>query len=421
MITKKKSKRKTAIILISCAAVIAILLFTNKPKAEASSYEAETAKLGDIITYYSFSGNIEPDDEKNLVADKVLKIKEFRVKEGDLVNAGDVLYVVDQSDNYASLQQAAAGIELAQINYDNAKNGQAQQQLIQLESAVSTAKLSYDDAVRNLDRITALFNEGGISQQSLDQAQSQHDLSKNQYETALNNYNLTKDSQINVAIDSALAQLKQAQASYDAVANQIGESEVKADISGEITEIYADENTTLMTGTPIMDIANYNSLKAVVKVDEYDLSSVTEGKDVIVRVEAIDKEFKGQISKVAKNITNDSIGASSLNTISYYTVEADIEKSLEMYAGMSVEVKVLNQNVTGAVTISMKALQFDDLNNPYVLYSNEQGEVSKTTVTVGVNDGSSVQITEGLSEGDVVQVPRQTMVDPFAMMTTGGE
>ncbi|MGB4439084.1 MAG: efflux RND transporter periplasmic adaptor subunit [Sedimentibacter sp.] len=421
MITKKKTKRKTAIIFVTCAAVIAILLFVNKPKAEASSYEEETAKSGDIITYYSFSGNIEPDDEKNLVADKVLKIKEFRVKEGDIVNVGDVLYAVDQSDNDASLQQAAAGVEIAQINYDNAKNGQAQQQLIQLESAVSTAKLSYDDAVKNLGRVTALFNEGGISQQSLDQSQSQHDLAKKQYETALNNYNLTKDNQINVAIDSALAQLKQAQASYDAVANQMGKSEVKADISGEITEIYADENTTLMTGSPIMDIANYNILKAVVKVDEYDLSSVSEGKDVIVRVEAIDKEFKGQISKVAKNITNDSIGASSLNTISYYNVEADIEESPEMYAGMSVEVNVLNQSVTGAVTISMRALQFDDLNNPYVLYLNEQGVVTKKSVTVGVNDGSSVQITEGLNEGDVVQVPRQTMVDPFAMMTTGGE
>jgi len=421
MITKKKSKRKTAIIIVACIAVIAVIFILNKPKSESALYEDETAKLGDIITYYSFSGNIEPFDEKNLVADKVLKIKEFRVKEGDYVNAGDVLYVVDQSDKDASLEQAAAGVELAKINYENAKNGQAKQQLIQLESAVSTAKLSYDDAVKNLSRTTALFDEGGISEQSLDQAQSQHDLAKKQYETALSNYNLTKDSQINVAIDSAQAQLKQAQAAYDSVANQVGESEVKADLSGEVTQIYADENSTLMTGSPIMDIADYNILKAVVKVDEYDLSSVSEGKDVIVRVDAIDKEIKGQISKVAKNITQNSVGTSSLNAISYYTAEADIEESPQMSAGMSVELKVLNQNVTGVVTISMKALQFDDLNNPYVFYLNDKDEIGKKPVKVGVNDGSSVQITEGLNKGDAVKVPIQTLVDPFSMMKTGGE
>lgn len=421
MVAKKKRKRNIAIIIVICLAVITGISFFMKPKGNLGQYTEENVKIGDIVTYYSFSGNLEAFDEKNIVADKMIKIKEFKVKEGDYVNAGDVLYLVDQSDSEASLDQAAASVELARINYENAKNGQAKQQLIQLESAVNSAKLSYENAVKNLQRTKSLYEEGGVSAQNLEQAQSQHDLTKQQYETAVSNYNLTKENQISVSIDSAAAQLKQAQAAYDAVESQVGESIIKADISGEVTKIYADENTTLMTGSKIMDIADYKNIKAVIKVDEYDLSSVSVGKDVIVRVDALDKEFKGKISKVDKDITKNSVGgaSTSLNSIAYYTTEVEMEKSTELYAGMSVEVKVLNQSATGAVTITMKALQFDELNNAHVLYLNEKGEVVKKDVKVGINDGRTVQITEGLNDGDVIQVPIQ-IINPFEAMRSGG-
>ncbi len=423
MMAKKKRKRNIAIIIIICLAVITGISYFIKPKENSGGYTEETAKIGNIVTYYSFSGNLESSDEKNIVADKIIKIKEFKVKEGDYVNAGDVLYIVDQSDKEASLDQAAASVELAKISYENAKGGQAKQQIIQLESAVNSAKLSYENAVKNLERTKALYEEGGVSAQNLEQAQSQHDLTKQQYDTAVQNYNLTKDNQINVSIDSAAAQLKQAQAAYDSVASQVGESVVKADISGEVTEIYADENTSLMTGTQIMDIANYKNLKANIKVDEYDLNSVTVGKDVIVRVDALDKEFKGKISKVAKDITKNSIGgtssASSLNSISYYNVEVDLENSPELYAGMSVEVKVLNQSAENALTITMKALQFDEMNNAHVLYLNDKNQISKKDVKVGINDGRIVQITEGLNDGDKIQVPKQ-IINPFEAMQSGG-
>ncbi len=421
MVAKKKRKRNIAIIIVICLAVITGISFFMKPKGNLGQYTEENVKIGDIVTYYSFSGNLEAFDEKNIVADKMIKIKEFKVKEGDYVNAGDVLYLVDQSDSEASLDQAAASVELAKINYENAKNGQAKQQIIQLESAVNSAKLSYENAVKNLQRTKSLYEEGGVSAQNLEQAQSQHDLTKQQYETAVSNYNLTKENQISVSIDSAAAQLKQAQAAYDAVESQVGESIIKADISGEVTKIYADENTSLMTGSQIMDIADYKNIKAVIKVDEYDLSSVSVGKDVIVRVDALDKEFKGKISKVDKDITKNSVGgaSTSLNSIAYYTTEVEMEKSTELYAGMSVEVKVLNQSATGAVTITMKALQFDELNNAHVLYLNEKGEVVKKDVKVGINDGRTVQITEGLNDGDVIQVPIQ-IINPFETMRSGG-
>lgn len=415
MINKKKSKKRFIIIPIVIIAVVAIALSVNKKSTNpAASYVGETVKKGDIITYYSFSGNIETKNEKQVVADKMIKINKIHVSEGDIVNSGDLIYTIDISDGTASLKQAAAAVELARVNYENAKNGLADQQLNQLDSAVSSAKLAYDDAVKNLERVTALFDEGGIAEQSLEQAKSQHDLAKEQFESAVKNYNLVKDKQINVNIDAAAAQLKQAEAAYEAVENQLGETEVYAEITGEITDVFADENSTIMAGTPILNIADYSDMKAVVKVDEYDINSVSEGEEVIVRIDALGKEYKGIISKISKSVIKKA--GVSLNQISYYNADVEIEDSFDLYAGMSVEVKALNQRADDAVTISMKALQFDNENMPYVYYINESGEIATKYVEIGINDGITVQITEGLNENDVIQVPKSFNYNPFGDM-----
>jgi RND family efflux transporter MFP subunit len=421
MIKRKKSKKKLIVSgVLACIIIAAVLLYLNKDKGGSSEYGEVTAKIGDIETYYSFSGNLESGEEKNITAGSSIKIKEFLVEEGDHVNEGDVLYVVDDSTR-SSVKQAEASLELAQINYNNAKNGLASQQLMQVETALNSAKLSYDSAAKNLERFKLLYDEGGISQQSLEQAQQQHDLAKQQYDSALKTYTLTKDTQIDVSIDSAAAQLKQAQAAYEMAQNQVGDIEVKADISGEVAEIYAEEDTMLMAGTKIMDIADYSNMKASIKIDEYDVSSVSLNEEVSVRVDALDKEFKGVISRIAKDIKKDTMsGGSSLNEISYYTAEVDVEKSSELYAGMSVEVKVLNQSAKGVIVLPMAALQFDSENNPYVLCKNGQGKIENHNVKIGINNGETVQITEGLNEGDVVQVKKQ-IYDPFAAMRTGGE
>jgi len=420
MNNNKKGNTKLIIFIVAAVLIVAlVVLNNNKPSPESQNYTSEISKKANIETYYSFTGNIESKDEKQIIADRMLKIKEFHVNEGDIVHVGDVLYTVDISDMDASLKQAAASVELAQINYENAKGGMAEQQLLQLESAVSSAKLSYDDAAKNLERIQSLYDEGGIAEQALEQAKSQNAMAKQQYETAVATYNLTKDKQINVGIETAEAQLKQAQAAYETVKKQAGDPEVLAAVSGEVKKIYASENITAMAGSPVMDIVDYSEMKAVVKVDEYDMGAVSVGRNVTVRVDALDKDYNGVITKISKEAATSKIGT-SLNEISYYLADITVEDGSDLYTGMSVEARVLNQSVEDAVLISMKALQFDNENNPFVYCKNEKGEIYQKQVQIGVNDGVNVQITEGVQEGEEIYVPVKAVVMPGQMMM-GGE
>jgi len=270
---KKPKKRKYITIGIIIAVIIGLIVW-NAVSPKAVSYTEETAKTQDLVTYYSFTGNIEAKDSQKVIATTNSKISKIYVEEGDQVKDGDSLF------------KTSAG------------------------------------------------------------------------------------------------------------------QTIKAEIDGEVTDVLVDKDSTVAAGTQLAKITNFDNLQVTIKVDEYDIGSVTVGKEVSIYVNALDKEFKGTVSKISKEATTSS-------GVSYFTAVVDIEKNDELLVGMSAEIKMVSQSVQAATTISMKALQFDNENTPYV-YVKEDGKIVAKEVTVGINDGTTVQILDGINSGDTVYLPKAT-------------
>lgn len=404
MQTKKNGKKKIVIAGIACVTIIALISsLAMRPKGE--NYSEETAKTQDIQTYYSFSGNIEAKDSQIVVSGGMLPIKKLYVKEGDLVKEGDVLFLLDESDIAANIDQAAAGVEISRINYEKMRTTTKDQQVAQVSNTLSSAQLTYNEAKTNLDRMTELFNSGGISRQEYEQVQKGYDTAKLQLESAQSNYDITAKT-VDQNIRTAKAQLDQSQANYEAAKKQAGDVEILSEINGEISEIYVEENQALITGTKIMDIVDYDNLEVKIKVDEYDLGAVTEGKEVNVTINQLGKDVAGKVSEISRE-------AETVNEVSFFTASIDLEKNKDLRVGLSVEVKAFNKSAADATAISMKALQFDNENQPFVYYRDSSGNVVTKSIKAGINDGTSVQIIEGIKTGEVILIPAELAAKGF--------
>jgi HlyD family secretion protein len=55
----------------------------------------------------------------------------------------------------------------------------------------------------------------------------------------------------------------------------------------------------------------------------------------------------------------------------------------------------------------MSAVQFDDQNKPYVFKGDEKSP-TKTEITTGIQDGTTVEITNGISLDETILVPRKS-------------
>ena len=170
---------------------------------------------------------------------------------------------------------------------------------------------------------------------------------------------------------------------------------ITSKISGEVANLNIEENAQVMTGIKLMEIVDYNHLEIAVKVDEYDISALEKGKEATVKIGALDKEFKGSISSMSKE------GQVS-NGVTFFTATIDLEQDESIKIGMSAEVSILSNTATGVVTLPMTAVQFDDNNKAYIYKKGERETYIRSEIATGINDGSSVEVKSGVTNGETV-------------------
>lgn len=175
---------------------------------------------------------------------------------------------------------------------------------------------------------------------------------------------------------------------------------IKAPIDGEIASINVEPDQQASPGAKLLQIADYSVMQLKVQVDEYDLGAVTEGKAATVTVHALGRDLQGTVDSVS----NEGMYA---NGVTYFDATISLPSDSALRAGMSAEAKVIGQTATGVVTLPMADLRFNTDNTPYVLVSGDKkrGTTRKVPVTVGITDGTTVEIKSGLAAGDEVIVP----------------
>ena len=209
----------------------------------------------------------------------------------------------------------------------------------------------------------------------------------------------------------------------DALARLSDGTLLSAEIAGEVTAVNASVDEAVAAGSPVIEIVDFDALEIIVKIDEYDersavvtirsgaggVNAVAVGDEALVTVDALGESFEGQITRISKI-------AQQSGDVAYFEATIAAEAEVELLPGMKVSAKVLNESVENVVVVSMDALQFDAYNQPYVLKLSGR-EYVQVPVTVGINDGTSVQILSGVSAGETVYI-RRSVLDMMGM--TGG-
>lgn len=197
-----------------------------------------------------------------------------------------------------------------------------------------------------------------------------------------------------------------------------GGETIKSDIDGEVTGLLVSRDDAVTAGMTVVQIINLDRLEVEMKVDEYDIGAIEIGKPAQVTVNAITgKVIDAVVEKVNKTST-------MTGDLSYYTVTLsfDAAHNVGLLPGMQVSVNLLNQKAESATILPMSALRFDRFNQPYVLM-REGDEVKEVSLSVGINDGTNVEILSGVRSGESVLAgdkTRMTMSEMREMMMDGG-
>lgn len=190
---------------------------------------------------------------------------------------------------------------------------------------------------------------------------------------------------------------------------------IKSEIDGEVLEIYVEEDEQIAPGTKIIEIVDYEDLQLKVKVDEYDLKSINIDQLADVTIHALNKDFEGKITDIAKE-------GIYVNGVTFFNTTISIVNEGDILVGMSAEAKVLNQTSDNAPILPMTAIKFKEDNTPYVNIKNDR-ILDEVELEIGITDGINAEIKSGLSVGDKIFVPKSNVVrfgPPEGMRSSNG-
>lgn len=193
---------------------------------------------------------------------------------------------------------------------------------------------------------------------------------------------------------------------------------LKADIAGEITEVHVSEGDAVSVGAALIDIVNFDDLQVLIKVDEFDVVAVSIGKTATVTIDALGLVYEATVEHISKQSQSSVSGmtaSSSSGEVNYYEAKLSAPEDERILPGMKVDVRILNERAEDVLLLSMEALQFDAYNKPYVLMAGGEraSDVVEVPVEVGIQDGTTVEIMDGVSEGDIVLAPQSNAMFPM--------
>lgn len=174
--------------------------------------------------------------------------------------------------------------------------------------------------------------------------------------------------------------------------------EITAPISGTVAEINVSDDQAKTAGAQLCRIVDYTGLELDVKVDEYDIAAVTPGKTATVTVNALGKDITGTVKSIAREGT-------TTNGVTYFAAVITLPAEDDLLVGMTAQAKVRNASASGVTLLPESAIQFDYDNKPYVYMYDSKGKIQKVSVTLGISDGTNVEVTDGISAGDTVEIP----------------
>ncbi|MGA7160165.1 MAG: efflux RND transporter periplasmic adaptor subunit [Bacteroidota bacterium] len=199
------------------------------------------------------------------------------VDEGSVVKSGDTLAILDHATVDIELEQAKAGVDLAEAQYKLLVIGTRSEDLRQAEEGLRQAASSYKTAKDDYERTRALFASKSVTQKELDDAESKYTIAQAANSSAEQNLQKLKHFARPEDITAAKARLDQATASADLLRKQISDAHIIAPVSGTVTHKPVEVGELVGVGTTIVTISRLETLNLMIYVGDTDLGKVKLG------------------------------------------------------------------------------------------------------------------------------------------------
>jgi HlyD family secretion protein len=352
---------------------------------------------GPIRSLVSTNGKIEPIQNFEAHAPISTTVKRLLVKEGDHVHRGQLLLQLDDADIRTQAARAQAQVKSAQADQSALKTGGTQEEVLTLNAQLAKARSARDAAQRNLDSMRRLQQDGAASPGEVRQAEDA--LQRAQTDATLLEQK-QKDRYSKPETARTEAQAAEAQAAYEAAEDALVKSSVRAPFDGIVYSLPIKEGAFAQAGELLLQEADLSRVLVRAFVDEPDVGRLQSGQKVEITWDALPgRTWTGNVSTVPSTVK-----LRGSRNVGEATCVVD-NKDLRLLPNINVGVTIVIAEHNNVLTLQRDALRIDE-SKPYVFRAVDN-HLKRQAIEFSLQNLTRVEITSGLSEGDLVALPAE--------------
>ena len=388
--------------VILALVVVAVVRGGNR---ELPVVSTDKVQARDIVERVSASGKIQPEIEVKITAEVNGQIIDLPVKEGDVVEKGDLLVQLNPDIYEAALLRAEASLNSARSNLASARAQVAQGEANQFAAA------------KAFERAQSLLASKVISQAEFDQNEAS-------YLTANANLTSAKESvrSAEFAIRSGEASLQEARDNLSRTTLVAPQAGVVTALSKEVGESVQGNGFT--AGEVIMNVSDLSTMEVNVEVNESDIVRIHMDDEAEIEVDAyLGETFSGRVTEIGNTALNAGMNGFSMDQVTNFSVKIRLDRASYMHLvegdhdhetpfrpGMSATVDVLTAKADGVLSAPIQAVasrasdteEGEDAETELGVFLLVDGEAQWTVVGTGIQDTKFVEIQGEVKEEDVL-------------------
>jgi HlyD family secretion protein len=413
---EKNSPRKKFLIIggivAACLVLIFGYLYYERSKTTTVNVTADAAKTETVVSVkvatvekqpisqeFTAVGTIAPAQASTVAASISAQITQMRLLKNQFVKQGEVLAVLASQDFQAQRSEAQAALDEARLNLQTLQNVTIPQSRAQIEKDLSDAKANADNARAIYERRKDLYAKGGLSLKELEASGLVVKNTENALRLAQNNAKLNTSAVNPKAQAIAQTKIKQAQQRINTINTQASLAEIRAPISGVVTDQFQFQGEYATAGARLLTVADTGSVIVKANFADTVIANLKTGDAVTVFPSSAPGErMGGQITLISPS------SDPANRTVEIWANFGNGRGLLRV--GDAVQFVVSGNPASDAIVVPAAAVTLDASNasDGTVMVVDNDNIAHETKVKVGIKQGDKIQIIEGLSGGETVVV-----------------
>lgn len=384
-----KKKRIEAVLAVAAAVCLAVRCTAGG--STLSQVPSMALAKGDVVSSLSLTGPVSGTDSADVVSNLHSEVLEIRVREGDTVEKGRVLAVIDRTDAQKEVDVAQNAYDLAVSEYNES--------LRDTKIGYEKAKQDYSTASLNYERNKTLFESGAISSAEFEAVGN----ALSDARRAVEGYRMENGQA--VPDESYELKVKAAQFELDQKKRDLEDTEVKSPISGTVVRVnskvgqFADKPED---EKPMFIIENLAQLEMELQISEYSVGDVSVGLPVDITADILNgKTVTGTITSISPT-GEEKTGSASTERVVPATVSIDKADS-GLIAGITARASIVTERAEDVFKVPSSAVRTgEDGSRQIAVLKEGTGIVHFVSVDTGVESDLETEIIpigEELTEG----------------------